>query len=33
MIQQAHLCLYHYLCQAIERELLAQPQNSCRSTR
>jgi D-sedoheptulose 7-phosphate isomerase len=22
LIQQAHLCLYHYLCQAIERELL-----------
>jgi D-sedoheptulose 7-phosphate isomerase len=23
LIQQAHLCLYHYLCQTIERELLA----------
>jgi D-sedoheptulose 7-phosphate isomerase len=23
LIQQAHLCLYHYLCQAIEQELLA----------
>ena len=22
LIQQAHLCLYHYLCQAIEREMI-----------
>ncbi len=26
LIQQAHLCLYHYLCQAIERELAPQPE-------
>jgi D-sedoheptulose 7-phosphate isomerase len=25
LIQQAHLCLYHYLCESIERELAARP--------
>jgi D-sedoheptulose 7-phosphate isomerase len=25
LIQQAHLCLYHYLCQAIEREMAVSP--------
>jgi D-sedoheptulose 7-phosphate isomerase len=25
LIQQAHLCLYHYLCQAIEEEMAARP--------
>jgi len=24
LIQQAHLCLYHYLCQEVERDLVAQ---------